>query len=136
MFLEKLLYIYYYIMSFTKNKYDSCFLKQYTESNKSIFNYVVDNSKFINKNECNNYTAPFLTYIPTGTPVLNVDIENELKGMARPMTKCTNCKYHPDDPNLAQVTNLNYKMFNQYPHNKKECKPQYNILPNGYIDQS
>jgi hypothetical protein len=31
------------------------------------------------KNECNNYTAPFLTYIPSGTPNLNVDIENELK---------------------------------------------------------
>jgi len=122
-------------MSFTKNKYDSCFLKQYQQSNRSIFDYMVDNSKFVNKNECNNYTVPFLTYIPSGTPNLNVDIENELKGMSRPITKCTSCKYHPEDETLPQTSNLKYKMYDQYPHNKQECKPEYDILPNGYIQR-
>lgn len=122
-------------MSFTKNKYDACFMKQYQESNKSIFDYVVDQSRFINKNECNNYTAPFLTYIPSGVPKMNIDIENDLKGMTKPTTKCTDCKYQPEDPNLIQAEGFEYKMKDIYPHNKQQCPNEYNILPNGYINQ-
>lgn len=121
-------------MSFTKNKYDACFMKQYQESNRSIFDYVVDKSRFVNKNECNNYTAPFLTYIPSGVPKMNVDIENELKGMTKPVTKCTTCKYNPEDKgDLAQSTGFCGTPIDIYPHNKSECKSDYNILPNGYL---
>jgi hypothetical protein len=42
---------------------------------KSISDYVLDNSMYINKNECNDYTPPFITYIPGGVP--NIDAENE-----------------------------------------------------------
>ena len=61
-------------MSLKKTKYDEIFLNQQKYKNKSIFDYVVDSSMYINQNECNNYSAPFLTYIPVGTPQLNVDI--------------------------------------------------------------
>ena len=117
-------------MSFTKSKYDLCASNQQKDSNKSIFNYIVDKSRFVNNNECNNYTAPFLTYIPTGTPTMNVDIENELKGMSRITSKCIDCKYTP--PDLNQVQNKG-PLYNHYPNNKKECTPQYNILPNAYL---
>jgi hypothetical protein len=55
--------------------------------------------------------------------------------MSRPMTKCTSCKYHPEDESLTQTSDLKYKMYDQYPHNKKECKQEYNILPNGYLQR-
>lgn len=117
-------------MSFIKSKYDSCASNQQKNSNKSIFNYIVDSSRFINTNECNNYTAPFLTYIPTGTPILNIDIENELKGMSRLTSKCNDCKYTPKDVNEIQTKG---SVYNRYPNNKKECSLQYNILPKSYI---
>ena len=124
-------------MSFTKTKYDSCFLNQQKESNKSIFNYIVDNSMYINKNECNNYTAPFLTYIPSGVSSKNVDLENELKGMNRPTSKCDGCKYTPIDQTIAQnINNVPYgkqAVLNVDPNNKQECKQEYNILPDGYF---
>lgn len=122
-------------MSFTKNRYDACFMKQYKESNRSIFDYVVDSARFVNKNECNNYTAPFLTYIPSGVPNMNVDIENELKGMTKPVTKCTSCKYHPEDQDLAQSSGFGGKSVDVYPHNKSECKTEFNILPSGYLQR-
>jgi len=122
-------------MSFTKNKYDACFMKQYDQSNKSIFDYVIDKSRFINKNECNNYTAPFLTHIPSGVPKMNVDIENELKGMTRPVTKCAECKYHPTDDTFVQSYGFDKSMIDVYPNNKKECSHNVNILPNGYLQR-
>lgn len=62
---------------------------------KSIFNYVLDNSMYINKNECNDYTPPFISYMPGGVP--NIDAENELKGMNRQ-------SYKTPKPSLAQGT--------------------------------
>lgn len=122
-------------MSFTKTKYDNCFLSQQEQSNKSIFNYVVDQSMFVNNAECNNYTAPFLTYIPSGIPLTGniVDIENDLKGMNRPYSKCATCKFNPD-PNTPVIQGQTQKM-DVYPNNKRECPPQYNILPGGYYNQ-
>jgi hypothetical protein len=113
-------------------KKDSCFMKE-SSRQKSIFNYVVDQSRFVNNNECNNYTPPFLTYIPSGIPKMNVDLENELKGMNNPIAKCTECKYNPENNTLVQVNPINFKPQNFYPNNKKECLNEYNILPNGYL---
>jgi hypothetical protein len=112
-------------MSFTKSKYDVCFMNQQQQGNKSVFDYVVNSSRYVNKNECNNYTPPFLTYVPSGVQTINVDIENELKGITRPYTKCDGCKYNPQESQI-QTNNL-------FPQNKKECAPQFNILPQGYI---
>jgi len=114
-------------MSFTKSKYDSCFLNQQEQSNRSITSYVLDVSMYRNKNECNNYTAPFLTYVPTGVQVRDINIDSDLKGMTRPYTKCTDCKYKPEqyfDDRSPQNPNI-----------KNECAKEYNILPNGYIQQ-
>lgn len=123
-------------MSFTKTKYDSCFATQQQSSNKSIFDYVVDNSKYINNNECNNFTPPFLTYIPTGVSSKNVDIENDLKGMSRPYTRCASCQYTGqvvDANNAADV--VKKQKINVHPNNKKECGTKHQILPNGYVQK-
>mgnify|MGYP003327773498 FL=1 len=122
-------------MSFTHSKFDTCATNQQKDANKSIFNYIVDSSRFINKNECNNYTAPFLTYIPTGVLNFNVDIENDLKGINRHNSKCNDCKFHPSEQELQQIqTEMpNGPLYDKYPNNKKECPKDFNILPNGYI---
>ena len=113
-------------MSFTKTKYDSCEMNQQQQNNKSIFSYVVDNAMYINNNECNNYTAPFLTYIPSGISTKSEDVENDLKGMTRPYSKCATCKFTPDVTNTTPKLNEN---------NKKECARDYNILPDGYFQR-
>lgn len=91
-------------------------------NNKSIFNYITESSKFQNKNECANYTPPFISYIPIGVPNKNMDIDSSLKGMNQYLSKCTEKKYHQEE-----YMTVNYKK------NEKECEKEFNILPFGYM---
>lgn len=91
-------------------------------NNKSIFSYVTEAAKFQNKNECANYTPPFIGYIPIGVPGRSTDVDSVLKGMNQYMSKCTEYKYRQED-NL----NIDYKK------NEKECSDDFNILPSGYM---
>lgn len=109
---------------FTKTKYDTCFSEQQVSSNKSMFDYVVDNAKYVNVNECNNYSPPFLTYVPSGVAVQNIDIENDLMGINKPYTRCNSCKY--TNTKLDEVN----KPLDVYPHNKKECKTVFDSNKN------
>lgn len=112
-----------------KFRYDDCFLQTQSNDNKSIFNYITDNSMFINKNECLDITPPFLNYIPNGVPTQNVDIENELRGVTRNNTRCASCKFNSMEPNLAN-SGLSNKLIDTYPNNKPICKPEFQIIPN------
>lgn len=121
-------------MSHTSFKNDNCFLNQTNKSNKSILDYTLDTSAFINKNECSDFTPTFLSYIPTGTKEINIDLENELRGSNRANTKCATCKFNPTEEN--EHTN-DYESFKKQKidteHIKQECKKEFKILPNGYF---
>ncbi|NDC96120.1 hypothetical protein EB118_16070 [bacterium] len=120
-------------MSLTKFNNDTCYMQQKDAQNKSIFDYVTDISQFKNKNQCADYTPPFLSYIPLGVPTQNIDIENDLKGMPRPLSKCTDDKYKPTDTQLAQTVSTT--PFNEFPNNMAECDPDKKILPDGYYER-
>jgi hypothetical protein len=113
-------------------KNDECYINQQSQSNKSIFNYIIDSNMFINKNQCFDINPPFLAYIPGGSPVQNVDIESNLKGVVRHNTRCASCKYQPTNLNLTADGNSNKEQLNIYPHNKQLCSSDYQILPHGY----
>ena len=103
-------------------------------TNKTIFDYVIDNSMFINKTECNDYTPPFISYIPSGIKKQNIDIENELRGSIYPNTKCTKLKYRGTPINSSNtLTDLKQLPKNIY--NKPECTQESKILPNGYLNK-
>lgn len=113
-------------------------MDQYNSTNKSIFDYVVDTSMYVNKNECFDTVPPFLAYVPVGVPQMNVDVENDLRGTTRPSSKCVQCKFIPQE--LAPQTNNQNELNKQktlplYPNNKANCLPEYSILPNGYLQK-
>lgn len=81
---------------------------------KSIFQYVMDSSIRVHKDECNNYNPPFISYTPTGVLPLNINIENDLKGMTRQLSKCTEKKYQQSKYPFNTPLDI-------YPHNKKTC---------------
>lgn len=124
-------------MSTVNFRSDECYLIQKLKSNKSIFDYVVDSNQFVNKNECNDFTPSFSTYIPGGTQ--NVDVENELRGINRPNSRCASVKYQsPQQGALATIGNdekvlSEQKVYSTYPNNKQECSTPYKILPKGYF---
>ena len=113
-------------------KNDECYINQQNESNRSIFNYVIDSNMFVNKNTCFDINPPFLSYIPGGLPIQNVDIESNLKGVVRNNTRCASCKYQPTNLNLTADGTSNKEPLDIYPHNKPLCSADYKILPQGY----
>jgi hypothetical protein len=115
-------------------KNDECYINQQNQSNKSIFSYITDTNMFVNKNQCFDTTPPFLSYIPIGIPTQNVDIESNLKGVIRNNTRCTSCKYHPENLDLSGDGRENNTNLNLSPHNRQLCKPEYQILPQYYYN--
>jgi hypothetical protein len=107
-----------------KTLYDTC-ANQKATTNGSIFDYYTDNSMFINKNKCNDFTPPFISHTLSNK---NIDLENSLKGITRSNSLCANAKYIPTDSNLIErLDTVVQKQEN------KHCTNDYKILPNGYI---
>lgn len=95
--------------------------KQKIGDQKTIFDYVVDNSMYVNNSQCFNSTPPFISYIPIGVPNKNVDIENELRGSNRQLTKCNENKYIPVDLNTVQKIDDKQTQYT-------ECNDQNKII--------
>lgn len=91
-------------------------------NNKSMFDYVTEISKFQNKNECANYTPPFISYIPVGVSKKNIDIDSNLRGINQYLSKCTEYKYRQEDS-----PKIDYKK------NEKECDRNFNIINSNYL---
>jgi len=85
--------------------------------NKSIFDYYTDDSMYINKNNCNLFTPSFFTQTPAGINQQHIDTENDLKGVNKKNSKCSDEKYTTSDPNLPQRVDSNRL------YNLNECKP-------------
>lgn len=117
-------------------KNDECYINQQNQSNKSIFSYITDTSMFVNKNQCFDVTPPFLSYTPIGVPTQNVDIESNLRGVTRNNSRCASCKYQPDNLGLSLDGFTNKKQLDLSPHNRQLCKPDFQILPQGYYNNS
>ncbi|NBU33908.1 hypothetical protein EB118_02120 [bacterium] len=107
-------------MSLTSANNDECYLQQKDTNNNGIFSYVTDVSRHEHKEHCANYNPPFIGYVPRGVSAgLSLEVENDLKGITRVYSKCTDKKYAPIDENLVQ--GLSKKIVNADPHNLREC---------------
>ncbi len=120
----------------THLKNDECYINQQNQGNKSIFNYVTDTTMFINQNQCFDVTPPFLNYIPSGVPIQNVDIENDLRGSIRNNTKCASCKFTPSELHLTSDGMASNTKLDIFPHNRQKCQPEFQILPKGYYNNN
>ena len=87
---------------------------------------MTDSNMFINQNNCLDTTPPFLSYIPAGIPIENIDIENDLRGTNRLNTRCSSKKWMSPNPDLAETVSTT-ALFN-----KNVCNTDNKILPNGY----
>ena len=85
-----------------------------THTKKTIMGYMLDSSMYINKNECNNYTPPFLTYISMGIPEKNIEIENSLRNANVLNSRCPENK-------TSMLDKFNVEQ-------KKECSSENSIV--------
>ena len=116
------------ILNMNKQIYDSCYSAQRSSSNGSIFDYYTDNSMFVNKNKCDDFTPPFISYTPIGIGQKNINLENDLKGITRNNSRCASFKYIPNDSNLIERLDTTIIDISS-----KNCANEFKILPDGYI---
>lgn len=112
----------------SKFRSEDCNQGQKGYENKSIFGYLTDTNMYINKNTCLDDTPSFMPYISSGIPLHSVDIENDLRGITRPNTRCSSKKWQSSNQELIETLST-VPVFN-----KELCKSEQKILPNGYFE--
>jgi|TARA_Y100000389_G_C17130101_1_gene349795 hypothetical protein len=89
-------------MSFNRTKYDTCNYKQDLQENVSTLSYIMTPFRYENENKCRHQ----LGFIG-GTNVSHikgniVDLESELRGQTRVISKCGTNYYIPTDDNIVK----------------------------------
>lgn len=82
-------------MSFNRLSYDTCTYSRHLNENISILGYIMNSQRFENKNKCRHELG-----LVGGTAVSHVkgnlvDLESDLRGQTRYMSKCTARQWHP-----------------------------------------
>ena len=90
-------------MSFNRTKYDTCSYKQNLQGNVSTLSYVLSPMFFEHKDKCGHQLG-----LIGGTSVFHikgnmVDLDSELRGQTRIITKCPSNLYKPTETNT--ITN-------------------------------
>lgn len=81
--------------SFTRAAYDECELKKQFAESTAPFNWATDNNVIESKESCFEATAPFMHNPFKSIPSNVIDIESELKGQTRNLSRCPEQKFDP-----------------------------------------
>ena len=89
-------------MSFNRTKYDNCSYKQNLQNNVSTLSYILSPMNFERKDKCRHQLG-----FMGGTAVSHiqgnlVDLDSELKGQTRYLSKCGGNLYVPTDDGIIQ----------------------------------
>jgi hypothetical protein len=84
-------------MSFTNSKYDGCAYQKDLSQSTGVLEHVIEKNRFINANACRVEHQGILQGNPVTTQSFNakntqVDIENDLFGLNRQLTRCPDNK--------------------------------------------
>ena len=108
-------------------------MEQY--SHKSVFSYLMDNTKFINENECTDFTPPFLTRSMPGLASKDLDVENELRNINKKKSRCDETIYKPNLNMMSQCNgSVDKEQLKEIMKTSiNECDKKFQIRPNRYF---
>jgi hypothetical protein len=81
--------------TFSRSLYDDCNIIQKDMESAGPFKWLVDKDVVESKESCFMGSAPFLQNPYNSVPPSSVDIESELRGQTRLLSRCPNTKYSP-----------------------------------------
>lgn len=89
-------------MSFNRTKYDTCSYNQNMQNNVSTLSYILSPFAYENKSKCINQFG-----LIGGAPVShikgnNVDLDSELRGQTRYLSKCGGNQYVPTNDGIIK----------------------------------
>lgn len=80
---------------FANLNYDKCALEKKDQENKNHFEWIVDTSLSESKEACFNKLSPFSRNPSMSIPSSNTDIESDLRGQTRLLSRCPSQKFTP-----------------------------------------
>jgi len=81
--------------SFTRSSYDECELRKKITESKAPFEWRTDSNVVESKEVCFQASSPFMQNPFNSIPQDSVDIESELKGQTRNLSRCPEFKFDP-----------------------------------------
>ncbi len=84
-------------MSFTNSKYDGCAYQKDLSQSTGVLEHIIEKNRFVNVNQCRVEHQGILQGNPVTAESFNaknsqVDVENDLFGLNRQLTKCPDNK--------------------------------------------
>jgi hypothetical protein len=110
--------------SFTRSAYDDCALNQRNKESTDSFEWATDSSVTESKMACYEGTSPFMHNPYKSVPFNAIDIENDLRGQTRMLSKCAEHKYNPNNqkPHDTQLLkNCDNGLVPEYTRINKPC---------------
>jgi len=86
----------HYFSLFTRSRYDNCTQKQKEQESTSPFAWTTDSSVVESNESCFQGSAPFQHNPYKSIPKDSIDLESELKGQTRNLSKCIQSQYNPN----------------------------------------
>lgn len=110
--------------SFSRSLYDECSLAKKDAESKGPFQWVTDKHIKESDESCFEATAPFKQNPFKSIPESVVDIESDLRGQTRPLSRCPSAKFNPENKKeiiskLKECTSKN--LVPEYTRINKPC---------------
>lgn len=110
--------------SFTRSSYDECAITKKNSESAGPFQWVTDKSVVESKESCFLGAAPFMHNPYRSVPVNSIDIESDLRGQTRLLSKCIDDKHDPNkikpvDYQIKECTDL--RLVPEYTRMNKSC---------------
>jgi hypothetical protein len=109
--------------SFTRNSGDACALDQKNKESSAPFDWTTDSTIRESSQSCFYATAPFSHNPYKSIPKESIDVESELRGQTRLLSKCINDKYVPNSSNAKWSINecKDIRLASEYTRVDKSC---------------
>lgn len=92
--------------SFSRALYDDCSLKKKNQESVAPFEWATDSSVIESKQSCYFAASPFMHNPFNSVPSNIVDIESDLKGQTRQLSKCPETRFNPNTAKALQWAQL------------------------------
>jgi len=110
--------------SFTRSAYDECELKKSMAQSRAPFEWATDSNVVESRESCFEASSPFMHNPFKSIPKESIDIESELRGQTRNLSRCPEHKFDPTKFKPIEIK-LNEckenKLVPQYTRENRSC---------------
>lgn len=121
--------------SFTRSNADDCALKKKNQESIAPFKWATDSEIVESKQSCYLGASPFMHTPFRSVPSKVVDIESDLKGQTKNLTKCISCNHSPDKDIIVESDIKeckDEKLIPEYTRTKRPCNVLSGITINRF----